>query len=927
MISGGSEHTLARAIMEHFHPTTFPESLKATLNCYQLSSIDSLSGPSGFPALAAQMWFKENKQLPPIPPQPMVQIPYFIPNDKSAKRSETCLAGEKIACFIVGGEKRLCLPQILTSVLREYSIAEINQACADLHIYCSRCLPKQLETLKVLGILPINTAQCGLITKTDAERLVALLTDQHEPVKSHRDRLPKHIDPDSGIEVYHECFGRGYGKIYPELYNSPIAPCIVCEGCGCMYSPQRFITHSHRSFEKRTCHWGFDPDSWRNYLLLPKDLEGAKREEYQKILDQVKSRFEQRYDVPSHPPVRYSGGSPTPSKRRYDSEQESPIRKKIKEEDTKIFDPALLPHPYASLQYGVPSAMRHSAFRPWSPGLATAMSGGPNPGDIPVVQEIPQHLKGLLPITFDRRGFSQFIQNERPVVIGSSSSRASDFPIAPPDGRPVPSIGIPPSSERKKSADIEKSNPAKICLKSPTRDSAAEKDKNNNHCADPVSGLSNRNLPKVSMTRKYSIDRSPHERPRKLSTSPSRHHPNVAEVRPRSRQRHTSPVPYREQIPVTPNSSQRAPTTSTSYSHSSNNNNMLLKEPKEEYEIARPISRSREAAATAMLELKSSGLYRSVAPPPPLARHSPPPTPVSETPTKVVSTSKSVPSIVPLDSTKQQYKWMIAGHSYVISAAGIQSLEATRSIVGSECGNEAARNRIMHEFVKMKSLFEEKFDIEMRVRRDLELELEHLKASKREKIQATSEKRKQINEEMDIMRQEHSRRMKELSKSQEMFLSKLKDQGRDSQVASAIKNDQDLRARIHELEMKNDKLRLDLMDEREKRTDAELKQKEATESSRGRISFLLSPLSRMVRGVAGRKAADEESSITSSCTNKNISSTQVPSFPSVSSITSTSSHQRQLNGILSPTAPPVNCLPHEQSISSDVESQKPVIVS
>jgi len=32
-----------------------------------------------------------------------------------------------------------------------------------------------LEILKVLGILPFNTTQCGLITKTDAERLVAAL--------------------------------------------------------------------------------------------------------------------------------------------------------------------------------------------------------------------------------------------------------------------------------------------------------------------------------------------------------------------------------------------------------------------------------------------------------------------------------------------------------------------------------------------------------------------------------------------------------------------------------------------------------------------------------------------------------------------------------------------------------------------------------
>lgn len=919
--------------MEHYHLTTHPESLKAILNTYQLTSIDSLSGPSGFPAMVAQMWFKENKQLPPIPPQPMVQIPYFIPNDKSAKRSETSLAGEKIACFIVGGEKRLCLPQILTSVLREYSIAEINQACADLHIYCSRCLPEQLEMLKVHGILPINTAQCGLITKTDAERLVALLIDQHDPVKTHRDRLPKDVDSESGIQVFHECFGRGYGKIYPDLYNSPIAACILCDDCGCLYNPQRFITHSHRSFEKRTCHWGFDPENWRNYLLLPKELEGVKREEHEKILDGVKSRFDtnkQRYEIPQS--LRYSGSPPTPSKRRYDSEQESPIRKKIKEEDTnnKIFESGILPHPYASLQYGVPSGMRHSAFRPWSPGLATTMGSGPSPGDIPVAQNIPQHLKGLLPpIPFDRRGFPQYIQSDRPVVIGT---RASEFPVPPPtEVRPVPTIRVSSSEERKKSSESEKCNSVKsVNLKSPPRDLTTDKDKNNNH-RDSLMGSSSRNLPKIGLTRKHSMERSPLDHPRKLSISPARHHPNVAEISPRSRQRTSSPpLRYMDRaVAVTPTSSQPPPPPSTS-SHSSNNNN-TLKEPREEYEIARPISRSREAAATAMLELKSSGIYRA---PPPLARQSPPPatSSTSEPPRKVLTTPKSIPSIVPLDSTRQQYRWVIGGQSYIISAAGVQSLEAIRSIVETECSNEASRNRLMHEFVKMKSLFEEKFDIEMRVRRDLEMELEHLKASKREKTQATSEKRRQIRQEMDIMRQEHDRRMDELTKTQDAFLRKIRDEGNDSSSTSSVKTEQELRARIHELEMKNDKLRLDLIDEREKREHAEHKQEEATESSRGRISFLMqSPLSRMVRGVAGRRITDEECSTSSSSTSSNgkfLSSSQIQSFPPVSSITSTPSHHRQLNGILTPTAPPlVNCLPHEQSIGSDMESQKPVIVS
>lgn len=77
--------------------------------------------------------------------------------------------------FILKNIYILFLLQILTTVLRDFSIAEINRTCAELHIYCSRCSPDQLEILKVLGILPFNTTQCGLITKTDAERLVSTL--------------------------------------------------------------------------------------------------------------------------------------------------------------------------------------------------------------------------------------------------------------------------------------------------------------------------------------------------------------------------------------------------------------------------------------------------------------------------------------------------------------------------------------------------------------------------------------------------------------------------------------------------------------------------------------------------------------------------------------------------------------------------------
>uniref|UniRef100_A0A3Q0RPJ5 c-SKI SMAD4-binding domain-containing protein n=1 Tax=Amphilophus citrinellus TaxID=61819 RepID=A0A3Q0RPJ5_AMPCI len=180
---------------------------------------------------------------------------------------ETVLEREPISCFVVGGEKRLCLPQILNSVLRDFSLQQINSVCDDLHIYCSRCTADQLEILKVVGILPFSAPSCGLITQTDAERLCNALI--------YGGTYPPHCNKESGslelerteksFKVYHECFGRCKGLFVPELYASPGAACIQCMDCRLMYPPHKFVVHSHKRLENRTVHWGFDSANWRAY--------------------------------------------------------------------------------------------------------------------------------------------------------------------------------------------------------------------------------------------------------------------------------------------------------------------------------------------------------------------------------------------------------------------------------------------------------------------------------------------------------------------------------------------------------------------------------------------------------------------------------------------------------------------------------------
>ncbi|KAK4319746.1 hypothetical protein Pmani_002162 [Petrolisthes manimaculis] len=206
---------------------------------------------------------------PPFPPQPVPVLAIADKGSPGAVREETLLDGEVIACFSVGGEKRLCMAQILNTVLREFSLTQINPMCDELQIYCSRCNPAQLDSLRNAGVLPHSAISCGLITYTDAQRLTQALLYTHPvraPIPAPTQR-PDHPQ----LRVYHTCFGKCKGVVWEDLYTGPDSPCIECEECRGLLPPARFVCHAHRSLENRTVHWGFDAEQWRTYLLLAKD--------------------------------------------------------------------------------------------------------------------------------------------------------------------------------------------------------------------------------------------------------------------------------------------------------------------------------------------------------------------------------------------------------------------------------------------------------------------------------------------------------------------------------------------------------------------------------------------------------------------------------------------------------------------------------
>ncbi|XP_048510456.1 ski oncogene [Athalia rosae] len=307
------------------------------------------------------------------------QIPILTaPDQNCSERCETSLEGERISCFVVGGERRLCLPQILNTVLQDFSLQQINQVCDELQIYCSRCTRDQLEELKLSGILPRNAPSCGLITQTDAERLVSALLLRTEPcdpqeiiesrkiiLDDSKDEGEESLSPNR-FKVYHECFGKCKGILEAELFITEDSACIECLECTGRFSPQRFVRHAHRSLENRTCHWGFDSANWRSYLLLARD---------QPHYHQIASLFrdlKQRHlpNSKRKPQVRHEADKLTKRIKKDSNQECSPGF--YKGNGMGIYHPASqaggVSDPYLQMQWAVfeLAARGASAFRPWN---------------------------------------------------------------------------------------------------------------------------------------------------------------------------------------------------------------------------------------------------------------------------------------------------------------------------------------------------------------------------------------------------------------------------------------------------------------------------------------------------------------------------------------------------------------------------------
>ncbi|OWK55797.1 ski oncogene [Lonchura striata] len=450
--------------------------LQKTLEQFHLSSMSSLGGPAAFSARWAQEMYKKDNgkdpaepvlHLPPIQPPPVMPGPFFMPSDRSTERCETILEGETISCFVVGGEKRLCLPQILNSVLRDFSLQQINSVCDELHIYCSRCTADQLEILKVMGILPFSAPSCGLITKTDAERLCnALLYGGTYPPHCKKE-FSSTIElelTEKSFKVYHECFGKCKGLLVPELYSNPSAACIQCLDCRLMYPPHKFVVHSHKSLENRTCHWGFDSANWRSYILLSQDYTGKEEKaRLGQLLDEMKEKFDYNNKYKRKAP-RVSSDPPASKKPKVDdSASQSPASTEKEKQSSWLR--SLSSSSNKSIGCVHPR-QRLSAFRPWSPAVSASE------------KELSSHLPALIRDSFySYKSFESAVAPNVALAPPAQQKIVSNPPCATVVSRSSEALGSAQPRKRKHGAEhtaVPEATAATAATTAPEEDKESE---------------------------------------------------------------------------------------------------------------------------------------------------------------------------------------------------------------------------------------------------------------------------------------------------------------------------------------------------------------------------------------------------------------------------------------------------------------------
>ncbi|KAJ8257696.1 hypothetical protein GJAV_G00188710 [Gymnothorax javanicus] len=161
-------------------------------------------------------------------------------------------------------------------------------------------------------------------------------------------------------------------------------------------------------------------------------------------------------------------------------------------------------------------------------------------------------------------------------------------------------------------------------------------------------------------------------------------------------------------------------------------------------------------------------------------------------------------------------------------ALGLESeLETLRQALDNGLDSKEAKEKFLHEIVKMRVKQEEKLGSALQAKRSLQQELEFLRVAKKEKLREATEAKRNLRKEIERLRAESEKKMKEANESRVRLKREL-EQARQLRVcdkgceagrlrAKYSAQIEDLQMKLQHAEAEREQLRQDLHQEREAR--------------------------------------------------------------------------------------------------------------
>ncbi|VFV32247.1 ski oncogene [Lynx pardinus] len=154
------------------------------------------------------------------------------------------------------------------------------------------------------------------------------------------------------------------------------------------------------------------------------------------------------------------------------------------------------------------------------------------------------------------------------------------------------------------------------------------------------------------------------------------------------------------------------------------------------------------------------------------------------------------------------------------ASGGLEAeLEHLRQALEGGLDTKEAKEKFLHEVVKMRVKQEEKLSAALQAKRSLHQELEFLRVAKKEKLREATEAKRNLRKEIERLRAENEKKMREANESR----LRLK---RELEQARQI---EDLQVKLQHAEADREQLRADLLREREAREHLEKVVKELQE--------------------------------------------------------------------------------------------------